>query len=95
MKVCSKCKVEKDESEFGKDKGKKNGIRSECKECRKEYRKSEKFKESKLNSNNVVKKYLGLKNIPTNQIPPELIELKRLQLKIKRELKQGAKNESK
>lgn len=33
MKVCSKCKIEKDESEFGNDKSKKSGKRGTCKGC--------------------------------------------------------------
>jgi len=37
MAKCSKCKVEKDESEFKKDKSKKLGRSSQCKECQKIY----------------------------------------------------------
>jgi hypothetical protein len=33
MKKCSKCKVEKDESCFGKDRDMANGLRCACKEC--------------------------------------------------------------
>lgn len=33
MKTCSKCKVEKDESEFFKDKWRKDGLKSNCKAC--------------------------------------------------------------
>jgi hypothetical protein len=33
MKVCSKCKIEKDESEFYIQKGCKGGLRPDCKEC--------------------------------------------------------------
>ena len=33
MKQCSKCKEWKDESEFHKDKSKKNGLHSSCKKC--------------------------------------------------------------
>jgi len=33
MKVCSKCKVEKDESEFHKRKASKDGLRGVCKDC--------------------------------------------------------------
>ena len=37
MKKCSKCGVEKDESEFYKDRGKKDGLNSRCKECQNQY----------------------------------------------------------
>ena len=36
MKQCSKCKQWKDESEFYKRKGAKDGYRNECKECRRD-----------------------------------------------------------
>jgi hypothetical protein len=32
-KVCSKCKEEKEVCEFGKDKTKKSGYKSQCKKC--------------------------------------------------------------
>lgn len=38
LKKCGKCKTEKDESNFNKNKNKKNGISSICKLCHKEYR---------------------------------------------------------
>jgi hypothetical protein len=34
MKKCSKCGIEKDESEFHKDKSRKNGLQPQCKKCR-------------------------------------------------------------
>jgi hypothetical protein len=37
MKTCSKCKIEKDFSEFQKDKKKKDGLRPSCKSCSKQY----------------------------------------------------------
>jgi len=37
-KVCSKCKEEKEVCEFGKRKDSKDGLRSECKSCGKEWR---------------------------------------------------------
>lgn len=33
MKVCSKCKIEKDESGFYLDKNHTDGLRSDCKRC--------------------------------------------------------------
>ena len=49
VKTCTKCKLEKDVFEFHKDKYKKDGLRSECKSCQKEYREDNKelIKESK------------------------------------------------
>lgn len=38
MKVCTKCKEEKDESDFDKDITKKDGLYCSCKKCRKEIR---------------------------------------------------------
>lgn len=37
MKICVKCKTEKEESEFSKKKGGKDGLRSICKQCCKDY----------------------------------------------------------
>jgi hypothetical protein len=34
MKICRKCKIEKEESEFGKDNRGADGFRPRCKECR-------------------------------------------------------------
>ena len=45
MKICSKCKVEKSDEEFYKNKKSKDGLRSVCVECKEEYRLSEKGKE--------------------------------------------------
>jgi hypothetical protein len=64
MKKCSKCNIEFDLSHFNKDKSSKDGLRSNCKSCAKEYRErnSEKQKEyrerTKLrNSSNWKEKY--------------------------------------
>jgi hypothetical protein len=43
-KVCTKCKKDKYLSDYGINKDRKHGYRSECKECRKEYRR--KYRES-------------------------------------------------
>ncbi|MDD4242893.1 MAG: hypothetical protein PHG08_01140 [Bacilli bacterium] len=40
MKVCSKCGIEKDESEFNKDSRHRDGLQSSCKKCTKDYYKS-------------------------------------------------------
>lgn len=49
MKICSKCKLEKEELEFSKSKKSKDGLQFWCKDCRreyqKEYRETEKYKE--------------------------------------------------
>jgi hypothetical protein len=37
IKICTKCKIEKTFDEFGKDKKAKDGLRSNCKSCIKEY----------------------------------------------------------
>tara|TARA_R110000803_G_scaffold21155_1_gene53533 strand:- start:11 stop:700 length:690 start_codon:yes stop_codon:yes gene_type:complete len=37
MKKCSKCKVEKELTDFNKDKQKKDGLKGDCKSCKKEY----------------------------------------------------------
>jgi hypothetical protein len=55
MKVCSKCKIEKNITEFNKRKESNDGYRAECKECynlvKKKYRENnkEKLKESQKN----------------------------------------------
>ncbi len=40
MKPCSKCELVKNESDFSKDKYRKDGLRSQCKSCMKEYQQS-------------------------------------------------------
>ena len=49
VKVCTKCKVEKELSEFHKNKKNKDGLKSQCKSCEREYRQAnkEKIKEYK------------------------------------------------
>jgi 5-methylcytosine-specific restriction endonuclease McrA len=44
MKKCSKCGIEKAFNCFNKDKSKKDGLRPQCKDCRKEYREQNKEK---------------------------------------------------
>jgi hypothetical protein len=42
IKICTKCKIEKELSEFSKDKTQKDGLRNKCKSCCKEYRQANK-----------------------------------------------------
>ena len=37
MKYCGECKIEKPESEFSKDYSRKNGLQSQCKNCKMAY----------------------------------------------------------
>lgn len=48
-KICTKCKIEKSTNEFIKDKNKKDGYYSSCKDCRKEYLKNNKEKRYQYN----------------------------------------------
>ena len=59
MKVCSKCKEDKELSECYKDKSKKGGHISNCKCCRKKYRddNKDKMKEYFLNNKEKLKEY--------------------------------------
>ena len=45
MKTCGKCKVEKDEAEFPKDKSREDGLDSRCKACWHEYQQTDVRKE--------------------------------------------------
>jgi hypothetical protein len=45
MKICAHCRIEKDESEFGKDASRKDGLRIMCRECRKKEWKKPQIKE--------------------------------------------------
>lgn len=47
MKICSKCKIKKEESEFYKDRRHSDGLFSQCKDCFREYQKTDKCKEYK------------------------------------------------
>ena len=49
MKTCSKCKIEKELSDFYKKKASKDGFRSECKECNNLY--SRKYKRNYYHKN--------------------------------------------
>ena len=51
-KVCSKCKVVKSVDEYNKDKSKKNGTKSQCKECRSKSITKQKEEETELKEYN-------------------------------------------
>lgn len=59
IKICCKCKQEKEVSHFGKDKLRKDGLRPDCKECRaketKEYRIKYKDRKSKQDKDYYIK----------------------------------------
>ena len=50
MKICTKCKTEKEDCEFHKDSNKEDGLNSHCKSCKKKYdikyRKSDKVQDA-------------------------------------------------
>lgn len=58
-KICSKCGIDKELSEFGKDKSKKSGYKSQCKKCVYEREKVYKIKNSNLISLKRRKYYLN------------------------------------
>jgi hypothetical protein len=52
MKSCSQCKIEYDLSNFNKDKSSKDGLRSNCRNCAKEYREKNKDKQKEYREKN-------------------------------------------
>ena len=59
LKTCSNCKIEKPFEQFGKDKYKKDGLLSRCKECVKIYREENKeaIKKYREENKEAIKKY--------------------------------------
>jgi hypothetical protein len=49
MKICTKCNIEKEFSGFGKAKNGKNGLKSMCKKCVKEYNKKYNIENKEIN----------------------------------------------
>lgn len=49
MKICSKCGLEKRKDKYHKDRSKKDGLYSSCKECLSKIYKSEEYKEKRRN----------------------------------------------
>lgn len=62
MKICSKCKIEKDLYEFPKHRGSKDGFYCQCKSCKNESKRNNK---NKLNK---VEKIFRIKNITDKEI---------------------------
>ena len=58
MKVCNKCKIEKELTEFAKNKGRKDGHESQCKSCRYK-REKETYEQRKDKRNERRKKHLN------------------------------------
>jgi hypothetical protein len=56
MRVCNKCKINKEYSEFSKCKTRKNGYEYKCKLCYNQYKK-EYFQKNKINYNELSKDY--------------------------------------
>lgn len=56
MKVCTKCHIEKDESEFYKHKRTKDGLRYDCKECVKKYEDENRDRIKKYHKRDYVRK---------------------------------------
>lgn len=59
MKTCTKCKIEKETTNFTIEKRSKDGLRSSCKECSKEYNlaNKERIKEYRLANKERIKEY--------------------------------------
>ena len=73
MKKCTKCKVEKEITEFSKDKTRKDGVYSSCKLCNKEY-----YKENKNKIIEQKKEYLKENKDKINKRQKEYIKNRRL-----------------
>lgn len=63
MKKCTKCKIEKELSEFNKDKSRKDGLQPRCKSCVKQYNKqyynqnADYFKRYKLENSDSIREH--------------------------------------
>ena len=85
MKKCTTCSIEKLESNFDKDKSKKDGLSSLCKECRKLWRKKNKGRLKELKktweTKNRSKHLFSRKRRYRNQRENELLRTKEWKLK--------------
>lgn len=79
MKKCSKCNIEKELSEFSKDKSRKDGLTSYCKACHNQYRleNSDKIKKYRLENSERLKLYRKNYNKNRGVIPQAWKEVRR------------------
>jgi len=96
-KVCSKCKILKNSNVFGKSKNSKDGLRNECNDCRKEYRKSAslqiKDKQREYYEKNKV--YLKEQNKIYREKNKSIINLQRKEYRNREEIKDYIKTKQK
>jgi hypothetical protein len=85
MKVCTKCKVEKEVINFSKHKLRKNGINNWCKMCDKEYRlkNKDKIKEMSLKNKDYYKDYREKNKLLKSEYDKKWREINKEKLKIK------------
>ena len=84
-KICCKCKLEKDYCDFGKLKSSTDGLRYECKSCRKNHRieNIEKIKEQELNRRVINRDELNLKQKEYRKVHHEELKIKRTEYILK------------
>jgi hypothetical protein len=85
MKVCTKCKVEKEVINFSKHKLRKNGINNWCKMCDKEYRlkNKDKIKQMSLKNKDYYKNYREKNKLLKTEYDKNYREKNKEKLKIK------------
>ena len=102
MKVCRKCKIEKNTNEFYINKNHKDGYSSYCKECKKQYYQANKIKI--LEKNRMYRETLHdsyIKSLlqkstrcPSSKIPQEIVDTQKVIIVVKREIRNSQKNKT-
>jgi hypothetical protein len=96
MIECSKCKIKKDETDFKKDKRRKNNISSWCKKCNadanKEYRKNNSETSHKSSKNWKINNKQKINNYQKNRRDIDFIF--KLKMNLRTRLKKAIKNQS-
>lgn len=92
-KVCSKCKIDNDISIFSVCKRSKDGYKSQCKDCHKSYGRKRGIDWVSDLSDEYVKSKLQRQGFSISELNKnkQIIELKRLQLKLKRIINEKSK----